>query len=270
MRRWISVLTGSALLLGGLAYAGPAGAIGTTASLHTGQRLKPGQRLVSANGHYRALITTASGRLIVERTNGVRLWNSPATRRGTYVTVGGHGGLVIKSGAKIVWALKTSGSGASDVLTMGNDGVLALTAHRAPVWSTRALNACPATKGKTFVVDLSQQRARMCDGGQQLRTTLVTTGASAHGDATPKGTWRVQARVRNTTLHPAAGGAYPVKYWLPYNGPYGAHDSPWQKFAYGSSLYKTKGSHGCVHVPGAMMAWLFNWARVGTTVTIHG
>ena len=47
------------------------------------------------------------------------------------------------------------------------------------------------------------------------------------------------------------------------------HDSPWQNFAYGSALYKTRGSHGCTHVPGAMMAWFYSWARVGTRVMIH-
>jgi lipoprotein-anchoring transpeptidase ErfK/SrfK len=152
---------------------------------------------------------------------------------------------------------------------MRNNGSLALTADRLLVWSSRVRTACPAGAGKSVVVDLSDQRARMCRSGQQKRTTLVTTGASALGYGTPTGSWRVYARVRDTTLYPAAGGAYPVDYWMPYSGPYGLHDSPWQHFPYGSPLYTTRGSHGCVHVPARMMAWLFDWAAVGTRVTVR-
>jgi lipoprotein-anchoring transpeptidase ErfK/SrfK len=108
----------------------------------------------------------------------------------------------------------------------------------------------------------------MCQRAAQVLTTRVTSGATALGDATPTGTWRIYAKERNVTLHPAAGGAYPVRYWMPYSGAYGFHDAPWQKFAYGSSLYRTQGSHGCVHLPGATMAWFYKWAPVGTKVTI--
>jgi hypothetical protein len=58
----------------------------------------------------------------------------------------------------------------------------------------------------------------------------------------------------NTVLRPAAGGAYPVRYWVPYDGAYGIHDSSWQRFPYSCPLYRTQGSHGCVHLPGATMA----------------
>ena len=37
----------------------------------------------------------------------------------------------------------------------------------------------------------------------------------------------------------------------------------------GSSLYKSEGSHGCVHFPAAAMTRLYQWAPVGTTVTIR-
>jgi hypothetical protein len=154
---------------------------------------------------------------------------------------------------------------------MRNDGVLALTAGGLTVWSTRLTYACPRTRAKVIVVDLSRQWARTCQRRQQIRATFVTTGASALGYATPTGTWRLNGfRQRNTTLYPAAGGAYRVRFWLPYDGNvYGLHDSSWQRFPYGSPQYRTKGSHGCVHVPLPMMRWLYAWAPVGTRVTVH-
>ena len=37
---------------------------------------------------------------------------------------------------------------------------------------------------------------------------------------------------------------------------------------YGSPKYRTKGSHGCVHMPLPAMRFLYTWAEVGTTVRI--
>jgi lipoprotein-anchoring transpeptidase ErfK/SrfK len=109
----------------------------------------------------------------------------------------------------------------------------------------------------------------LCNADNQLLTTRITSGATALGDGTPTGTWHLQGKQRDTYLYPAAGGAYYVHYWMPYDGAYGMHDSPWQTFPYGSQKYRTEGSHGCVHFPRAAIAWMFRWARIGTTVQIR-
>ena len=271
MRHLVPAVTVAGLLLAGTVVAAPAGAapaaptaVGTVTQAHP---LRPGQRLVSPDRRYRAAAET-SGRLVIRTAAGRWVWSSPRTAARATLAIGSSGQLQLRSGSRS-WTADTAGSGATDVLRLGVDGVLTLTAGGLTVWSDRLLNACPHTRGKTFVVDLGDQAARMCSGGQQVRATRVTTGATAKGDATPRGTWHVQAKVRNTTLYPASGGAYPVKYWVPYDGAYGIHDSPWQHFAYGSAKYRTDGSHGCTHVPGAMMAWFYRWVRIGTTVTIH-
>ena len=56
---------------------------------------------------------------------------------------------------------------------------------------------------------------------------------------------------------------------MPFDGGIGFHDSSWQTFPYGSPLYTTQGSHGCVHVPVAVIATLFDWAPISTPVTIR-
>src|SRR3954469_22441991 len=179
-------------------------------------------RLVSTSGRYSAGFDSR-GRLVVRRSDGTTLWRSPATAPGAYLYLSKTGQLAIKFAGRIRWETKTAGSGAHDVLTMRNDGVLALTSGGLTVWTTKLRNGCPTRSGKAFVVDISTQSARMCRSGQQLRVTWVTNGARVVrvpwappgpppcGAATPIGTWHVYARVRNTTLYPAAGGAYPVK-----------------------------------------------------------
>jgi hypothetical protein len=147
-------------------------------------------------------------------------------------------------------------------------------AHRA---TQAASAACAGTPSgvRHIYVSISKQHLWACTGPVLLIGTAVTTGASAltnvH-DATPTGTWRTYAKVRNTVLagRDANGSWYDhVAYWMPFYLGYGFHDSSWQTFPYGSSLYKTKGSHGCIHVPVAALRTIFNWAPVGTLITIR-
>jgi lipoprotein-anchoring transpeptidase ErfK/SrfK len=143
----------------------------------------------------------------------------------------------------------------------------------APSRSARPAPPSPCgtnTDPQRIIVSIRQQHAWMCSGARQVTDSAVTTGASATGNGTPVGTWHIEARQRNTTLTVLTGEAFHVDYWLPYDGNvYGLHDSSWQTFPYGSQQYRTGGSHGCVHLPLSAMRRIYNWARVGATVTIQ-
>ena len=185
------------------------------------------------------------------------------------LVLGTNGDVALSSRHVVSWRTHTAGAGRS-TLSLTNRGVLTLTNGSGTVWSTTLRNRCGAMTARHIVrIDISEQRAVLCAGHEQILNTRVTTGASAYGNGTPTGTWRLYAKVRNTVLYPSSGGAYPVKYWMPYSGPYGMHDSSWQHFPYGSSRYRTEGSHGCVHFPPAAMARLYAWAPIGTVVSIH-
>lgn len=120
---------------------------------------------------------------------------------------------------------------------------------------------------KWVVVSIKVQRVWMCAAKTQVYSTLVTTGAVNVGNGTPLGTWQVQSRETNRYL---VGPGYRdfVRYWMPFNGDYGFHDASWQTMPYGAAGYRDNGSHGCVHLPLTAMRWLYNWAPVGTPVTI--
>jgi hypothetical protein len=269
VRRWLAGLLAVALVPVGTARADAPPAPTTARTVLTaGQYLRSGDRLLSPNGRYVAMMD-GHGRLVVRAVTGALRWRSPAAGAGAYLLLGDTGEVSVRTAGTARWSTHTHGSGRHDVLALRDDGVLALTAGGLTVWSTALPYACPATAGQVVVVDLSRQQARMCRSGQQLRVTFVTTGATARGDRTPTGHWRIYARVRNTTLRPSDGGAYAVRFWMPYSGDYGFHDASWQRLPYGSPGYRTSGSHGCVHVPPAMMRWLFGWARVGTRVVIQ-
>ncbi len=244
-----------------------AGATTLPTQLAPGHSATSGPVLRSPNGHY-LLQVAPTGRLMITGPRAT-VWATRTHGGSPVLVVRRSGDVQLVSHRKALWQTATAGAGAS-TLRLGNDGVLTLSNRSGTVWTSAVGNGCAHSRGAHHVlIDISQQRALLCAHHQQILVTPVTTGATAHGDGTPTGTWHVYAKQRNTVLHPAAGGAYPVKYWMPYNGAYGMHDSRWQKFAYGSSKYRTQGSHGCTHFPAAAMARLFAWAPIGTTVTVR-
>lgn len=121
-----------------------------------------------------------------------------------------------------------------------------------------------------IIVSIAEQYAWLCARARTVYSTAVTTGREHPGNRTPTGTFHVQGRDRDAVLRPDDGKRYPVEYWIPFDAPdYGFHDASWQHFPYGSSRYRTDGSHGCVHMPLTSMQFLYRWVRVGASVTIR-
>lgn len=128
--------------------------------------------------------------------------------------------------------------------------------------------------GKLLLVSISKQYMWACNGTTLVSESAVTTGASGItnvDNSTPTGTWRIYSKSAGVYLNGSdINGSWHdyVSYWMPFYGGYGFHDASWQTIPYGSSLYTTQGSHGCVHLPLQEMAWVYSWASVGTTVSI--
>jgi lipoprotein-anchoring transpeptidase ErfK/SrfK len=129
--------------------------------------------------------------------------------------------------------------------------------------------ACRTASGpRTVTVSIAEQRMWLCSGSSTTAASPVTTGIDTPIDRTPTGTWRIIDRETDRYL---VGPDYRVfvHYWLQFFGDYGFHDSPWQDLPYGDPRYRSSGSRGCVHVPEPMMSRLYDWATLGTTVTIR-
>jgi lipoprotein-anchoring transpeptidase ErfK/SrfK len=138
-----------------------------------------------------------------------------------------------------------------------------------------ASTACGQNEqGKLLLVSIAQQHIWACEGTVPVKESAVTTGASALtnvDDATPTGTFRIYSKQTNTTLKGCdVNGCWndPVAYWMPFDDQVGFHDASWQTFPFGSSLYATQGSHGCVHLPLDFITWVYSWTPIGTTVKV--
>lgn len=245
----------------------PAGATTLPSQLAPGHSATSGAVLRSPNGHF-LLQVEPTGRLTITGPRAT-VWATHTHGQRPVLVVRRNGDVQLLSHRTALWQTATTGAGAS-TLRLGDNGVLTLSNRSGTVWTSVVGNRCAHSRGAHHVlIDISTQSALLCAHQQQILITPVTTGASDRGDGTPTGTWHLYAKQRNTVLHPASGGAYPVKYWMPYNGAYGMHDARWQKFPFGSGKYRTQGSHGCTHFPTAAMARLFAWAPIGTTVTVR-
>jgi lipoprotein-anchoring transpeptidase ErfK/SrfK len=131
------------------------------------------------------------------------------------------------------------------------------------------------TQAKAVVVRLGSQRLTAYLNGKPILTTPVTTGRPAL--PTPIGSYNVQFRASPYVFHspwPEGSPYYypptPVTWAMEfYDGDF-LHDDPAEPTdAFGSDSQNGYfASHGCVHVPHSVMAWLYNWLPVGAPVIV--
>lgn len=133
------------------------------------------------------------------------------------------------------------------------------------------------TRGRHVDVNLTTQYARLYDtDGTVLWRSPIVSGNTSEGRGTPTGTFSLNAKATNQTLVGADedGDGEPdykshVSYWMPFVGnSVGLHDASWRS-RFGGSIYKTRGSHGCVNLPTDAAAELYSLIRVGDTVYVH-
>ena len=128
--------------------------------------------------------------------------------------------------------------------------------------------------GKLIVISLSRQVLTAYQDGTVVLTTFVATGRPQL--PTPPGVYQIFHRYSPYKF--ISPWPYGSPYWYPsawtsfamefIGGGYFIHDAPWRSwYGPGSNLYN--GTHGCVNVPYNSMAFLWNWAPIGTTVVVQ-
>ena len=121
---------------------------------------------------------------------------------------------------------------------------------------------------KDFVeVSIDQQKLWLFKAGNLLLETNVVTGNRSLGRSTPKGTYAIRAKAQNVVLR-GDDYATPVSYWMPFHNGYGLHDANWRR-KFGSTIYISNGSHGCVNMPTKLTPFVYANVEVGTPVIIR-
>jgi|GEM_PF-350344 hypothetical protein len=135
------------------------------------------------------------------------------------------------------------------------------------------------TLDELVLVSISMRHMWACQQSTTVYDSAVVTGISyLAADLTPTGTYHIYAKETDQHLIGSdSTGSWDdfVYYWMPFlhnqYGSYGFHDATWRApDAFGNiSPDSPDASHGCVEMPLATAKWLYNWAYVGTTVTIE-
>jgi hypothetical protein len=142
-----------------------------------------------------------------------------------------------------------------------------------------ATECSPNTLEQNLIVSISQRHLWACSGSTIAYQSAVITGMeNLPADLTPVGTYHIYAKYtdRYLTGHDSTGSWNDyVYYWMPWlhnqYGNYGFHDATWRTPGdFGNiSPYSSQASHGCVELPLATAKWVYDWAVIGTPVTIE-
>src|SRR5438105_7089130 len=132
----------------------------------------------------------------------------------------------------------------------------------------------PAAQGKLIVVSLTTQSLTAYQNGRVVASTVVATGRPALPTLT--GTFRIKAKYtpyQFVSPWPKSSPYWYASAWVKYamlydDGGYFIHDAPWRT-VYGPGADQTNGTHGCINVPLKTMAFLYNWAPVGTNDVVE-
>lgn len=136
---------------------------------------------------------------------------------------------------------------------------------REPVYSMTANSRGYNDLGNTYIeVDLSGQHMYYYQNGSIIFDSDIVSGDMRYSDRqTPEGIytlyWKKSPDVLRGKKLPDGTYEYevPVNYWMPFNGGIGFHDASWQPY-FGGDRYLNGGSHGCINMPPANAAVLYD------------
>jgi LysM repeat protein len=116
------------------------------------------------------------------------------------------------------------------------------------------------TVGRELIVSLSNFRTYAYEDGRLVRSILVSIGR----EATPTivGSFRIQRKYQAQTMTGPGYYLPGVPYVMYFYGGYAFHGTFWH------DNWGARMSHGCVNLPTPEAEWLYNFADIGTPVTI--
>ena len=118
------------------------------------------------------------------------------------------------------------------------------------------------------LVDVSEQRAIFYKNGARVLADNCVTGNAKAGHNTTVGIHQIIFKDLDRTLHGSYGEAF-VKYWMRFTKDgQGLHDAGWRR-NFGSSIYISNGSHGCVNLPRETAKTIYENSYVGMFVIVE-
>lgn len=121
--------------------------------------------------------------------------------------------------------------------------------------------AAPAGGGKRFLVILSQQMLYAYEGDTLVRSTPISSGLWPN--VTVTGTYYIYLKYAAQRMIGPGYDLPGVPYVMYFYQGYALHGTYWHH-NFGHPM-----SHGCVNMPTDEAEWAYNWAPIGTPVTVE-
>jgi lipoprotein-anchoring transpeptidase ErfK/SrfK len=161
------------------------------------------------------------------------------------------------------------------VAAMRNKAAVAYGVTTRPVaYKTQYNRVTTLDVGRYIEINLTTQQLWVYQDSQVIYSSPITSGATGMGFPTVTGLFSIYSKATNIWLDGRAYGErynyrVLVDYWMPFHAGYGLHDAWRWRSSFGGQDYYYNGSHGCVNLPIATAAFIYNWADIGTPVWVH-
>lgn len=197
------------------------------------------------------------------------VWEYVNQLAGLYNTVGmdrsfttSGGSVITVGGGDYGWEINKASEMEALIENIKNGEVIT----REPKTKRREIGDTTAITGTYVEVSIAAQTLWYYKNGELIISSPVVTGNPLKGNGTHTGVYSLKYKERDATLK---GDDYetPVAFWMPFNGGEGLHDATWRG-AFGGSIYRGGGSHGCVNLPYKVAATIFENISPGTPVVV--
>ncbi len=147
--------------------------------------------------------------------------------------------------------------------------------EREPVYAYRGYsrNGQDDLNGNYVEVNLGAQHLWFYKDGKLLTETDIVSGSVAKGAETQTGVFPLPYKQSPANLVGQGGSGsqswdVTVQYWMPFYDGQGLHDANWRS-SFGGNIYLTNGSHGCVNLPPAAAAAIYDQIEEGFAIILY-
>jgi lipoprotein-anchoring transpeptidase ErfK/SrfK len=114
---------------------------------------------------------------------------------------------------------------------------------------------------KRIVIDISDQTLTAFEGTRAVFSTLISGGKAY--TPTPVGEFAIYSKIRSQTMSGPGYSLPNVEFVAYFYSSYAIHGAYWHN-NFGNPM-----SHGCVNMRNLDAQWLYNWAPIGTPVSVR-
>lgn len=150
------------------------------------------------------------------------------------------------------------------------------TVEREPVYAVSGFSrdGKDDLNGTYVEADLTSQHLWFYKNGSLVVETDFVSGQPSTGHETHTGVFSIVYKASPFNLEGGGGDGeetpwdVEVQYWMPFDDGQGLHDADWRS-SFGGTIYQYAGSHGCLNLPPAAAAVIYEYMEAGIAIVLY-